>query len=182
MTDNEIISAAAETIIDKPKFTFTIPITWRPEVKRTLPDKLLRKPLPEPETERTFTIYPCKVCNMYRIASVAARIPQEIKSGTLSEACLPLIYAHMKDIVYVIASAIQNNPLEPDPELITFINNNFDAIDLHSSLQPALQNLNMEAFFNSIVLIKGTVKILQPKEEKTSPKDGSELIASHTAS
>lgn len=183
LQEENILSAVTETLTDKPRYKITIPVTWFPDLpKQTIWDKILRRPLPrEPEKERTFVIYPCKVCNMYRIAGVASRLPNEIKGGTQSEVYLPLINEYIDDVVYVIAAGIQNNHLEPDPELIQFIERNFDGIDLYNCLQPVLENVNMESFFNSIVLIKGTVKILQPKEEKTSPRDGSELIASHTA-
>ncbi|MNL83089.1 hypothetical protein D3C87_2106450 [compost metagenome] len=48
---------------------------------------------------------------------------------------------------------------------------------MYKALLAAFDNSGMQAFSNSIVLMKGTATIL---ETKTSPKDGSELIASHT--
>lgn len=182
LQEQNIYPAVTATLNEKPKYEITIPLTVLPEPpKRTILDRIMRKPVPEPETERTFVIYPCKVCNMYRVAGVAARLPSELKGGTYSEVYLPLIHAHLKDVVYVVAAGIQNNREEPAPDLIRFIEDNFDAIDLFNTLQPVLENVNMEAFFNTIVLMKGAVDILRPKKEKTSPKDGSELIASHTA-
>lgn len=172
MEEKDILTAITDTIIDKPKHEITIPVTWHPPVKRTWLDRVLRRPLPVKEAERTFVIYPCKVGNMYRIAGRAAQLPAEVKEGTNAEVVLPLIHKHLKDVVYVVAAGIQNNHLEPDPELITFIEMNFDAADLYSCLDPVLESVGMQSFFNTIVLVMGTVKILKPEE--TSPIDGSE--------
>lgn len=179
MQEKEILQGIADTITGKP-FTITIPIICKPEQpKRTLLERLLRKPLPpEPPKERVITISPCVVANMYRVAGRACSLPEEIISGSLTEAVLPLIPVHLPNIVYIVAAGIQNDHLEPDPELITFIERNFEQDQLFECMYEAIEGLKLQSFLNSIVLAKGTVKILQPE---TSPNDGSELIASHTA-
>ncbi|WP_183560689.1 hypothetical protein [Mucilaginibacter sp. SP1R1] len=182
MTDKNILQGVVNTFTEKQKFTITIPVSWRPEqallppIKQTLLNRLLNgkaiqeKPVEMPD-EETFTIYPCKVANMWRIAGAATSLPDEIREGGLYETVLPLIHDHLVTIVYLVAAGIQNNHEEPAPELITFIERNFDNEDLYSCLFPVLENVNMQSFLNSIVLAKGTVKILIPK---TSPTDGSE--------
>lgn len=184
MQENQIISAIADVLSEKPRYEFTVPIrepkiTVRP--KRTLWNWIMRKPVavsPPVELTRTFTVYPPVVNNMYRIAGRAANLPQEVVKGTVAEIILPLIYAHKDDIIYIIAAGIQNTKREPDAELMEFIGDNFDAEDLFNCLQAVLGGEWMQHFFNSIALAKGTVKILTPK---ASPLDGSESIASHTA-
>ncbi|MBB6109711.1 hypothetical protein SAMN05421821_105129 [Mucilaginibacter lappiensis] len=182
MQDKEIYQGVVNTFTEKPKYTITIPISWRPEVepvppvKRSLFERLFRgKPVqiePEPiPTEETFTIYPCKVANMWRVAGAATELPDEIKNGELAEVVLPLINDHLETIVYIVAAGIQNNHEEPSADLIKFIERNFDNQDLHTVLHYVLENVYMQSFLNSIVLAKGTVKILKPK---TSPTDGSE--------
>ncbi|WP_443945605.1 hypothetical protein ACJVDH_00405 [Pedobacter sp. AW1-32] len=179
MQDNEILHAITETITDKPVYTTTVSIKRPvPIPKRSIWDRLRKKPIIKQETERTFTINPCVVGNMYRIAGKAIDLPDEVFQGTISEVVLPLIYKHINDIVYIIAAGIQNDRDEPDQELINFIKDNFESQDLFDALQPVLENIGMQSFLNTIALAKGSVKILKPK---ASPLDGSELIASHTA-
>lgn len=182
MSNKEIYQNVANTFTEKPKFTITVPISWLPDaptpepIKQSLFDRLfkgraIQTPVTPPETERTFTIYPCKVANMARIAGASVRLPDEIVTGTLAETVLPLIHEHLPTIVYVVAAGIQNNHEEPSEELIKFIERNFDNDDLYACLDPVLENVRMQSFLNSIVLAKGTEKILKPK---TSPNDRSE--------
>ena len=187
MEEKEVFNGIAGTLTDRP-FTFTVPVRWIPDPlppakKRPLIDRILRRKVQvdtpvEVEKERTFTIYPSVVANMYRIAGRAALLPKEIMSGILSESVLPLIPVCMPDMIYIIASAIQNNHLEPDQELITFIERNFNQNQIFEALYESIEGIGLQTFLNSIVLARGTVSILKPK---TSPEDGSELIASHTA-
>jgi hypothetical protein len=182
MEDNLIIKSVTDALTSKMLFHITVKVK---EVERTpvpqqsIWDKLLRKPLPQPispETERVFTIYPCVVVNQYRIAGMAATLPTDL----FEEQSLMLSYVpeHLPKMLYIIASAIQNNHKEPNAELITFLERNLDNIDISNLLTASLQATNMQDFMTSIVLMNGMAKILIPQ---TSPLDGSGLIASHTA-
>ena len=171
-TEDSIRSLAGETLIGREPFSITIPIE---EPKRTFLQWLRGEAL---VTERTFVIKACKVGNMFRIASKALTLPNEISQGDLSEAVLPLFNDHLPTIRYIVAAAIQNNKHEPATELINFITDHFDHEDLYKCMSYALDNIGLDSFLNSIVLIRGTVQVLKPR--KTSPLDGSELIASHT--
>lgn len=183
MNENEIYSAVADVLTDKPN-SIVIPVRWVPEAipyKRTLWEKISRKPIPAlPTTElyRQFDIYPCVVANMYRIIGRAVSLPGELLEGELTETVMPFIPEHLPNIVYIIGAAIQNNHLEPDPELLLFIERNFNNRQIFEALYASVEGLGLQDFMNSIVLAKGTIKIMKPK---TSPKDGSELIASRTA-
>lgn len=178
MQDEKILSAIGETLTEKPRYQFTVPIREPKKPVRTLWDWVMRKPVPVIDVSRTFTVFPPVVNNMYRIAARSANLPTEVTKGTVAKTVLPLILAHKDDIVYIIAAGIQNTKREPDLELIEFIEDNFDAEDLFNCLQAVLGGEWMQHFFNSIALAKGTVKILTPN---ASPLDGSEPIASHTA-
>jgi len=176
MEDKEILKAVANTITDAPLHTMVVPVRVPVLHRHTLWDRILRKPSPIPETQRTITFYPSVVANQYRIAGEASLLPDEIyQDGSMN---IPLIKEHLPRIIYMIAAAIQNNHLEPDPELITFLEQNLTGSQMREALVASFQTLNMEAFTDTIILMKGTVKILMPTE--VSPKDGSELIASHT--
>jgi hypothetical protein len=165
MTEDQIISASVDTFLEKEKYSFTVAIA---EPKRSLWAWIKRKPL---QTERTFTIYPCKAANMARIAGVAVRMPNKLDGGTKEAVYLPLIVSHMDDVLYTVAAGIQNNKHEPNPALIEFLRDNADAIDLYKAAYFVLENVNMESFFNTIVLIKGSVTIIK---KETSPVDRSE--------
>lgn len=182
MQDKFILKSVADTFTGKPVYQITIPVRVPKEVeqpKRTLLGRILRKKpdqVKEPETSRAFEIKPCVVGNMYRVSGHAGLLPDDIFEHQSNN--IKLITEHLPTITYIVASAIQNNHLEPDPELIKFLEDNVDAIDLYDLLKASFSSLRMDSFTNSIVLMKGTVGILNPE---TSPKEGRELIASHTA-
>lgn len=172
MTENrKIISAAIDTLTGRVLFTLRIPVRWTP--KRKWWDFRKRKV----ETERVYEIWPTVVCNQFRIIGKALTLPDEVYEEATQ--MFPLFAEHQRTMLYIVAAAIQNNHLEPDSELILFLERNLPGEDIYEALHASLQQVNMQAFFDSIVLMKGTVNIVSPRE-KASPLDGSELIASHT--
>jgi hypothetical protein len=178
----QALANIGRVVADEP-YTFTVSVKWQPEpqaikiLKRTFFDKLLNKTPPaehrinEPEQERTFKVYPCVVGNMYRIASRAATLPGEILNGEAATILLPLIPEHLPTMIYIIAAAIQNNHFEPDAALIQFIERNFTQDDVFEALYASLEGMGLNVFYNSIALVKGTVKIIQPE---ASPVVGGE--------
>lgn len=182
MKDNQIIQAVVDTLTGKVIYEFTIRVNHIEPVvptKQSFLDRVLRRPAPtdpEPETERSFQIRPCIVANQYRISAKALSLPVDLFGE--QEKMLAYVPEHLPTMVYIIAAAIQNNHLEPDPALITFFERNLDNLDVVELLVASLQGTNMQSFLTSIVLMNGTAKILEPK---SSPLDGSGLIASHIA-
>jgi len=174
MEEKEILSAIADTFTDKPRHTFTIQIREPEPVTQpnyTWLDWIRRKPKPEPIepiTERHFTITPSSLANSARMAGRIVLLPEEIASGRLVDVTIPLFLEHRQDMIYIVASAIQNTRREPDDELIDFINHNFDNWDLYQALHYALDCFGMQSFLNSTVLVRN-ITIL-----KTSPLDESE--------
>jgi len=175
MEERHILKEIANTITDAPLHTMVIPIRSAPKrlIWQRVFDFIVRK---SKETHRILTFYPSVVANQYRIAGEAALLPESIYAEHGMN--ISFIPEHQKRIVYMVAASIQNNHLEPDPELIKFIERNMTGDQLLEALVASYQTLNMEAFTNTIVLMNGRVAILKPTE--TSPKEGSELIASHT--
>ena len=175
MQDSQIIQSVVDTLTGKMTYEFTVPVrVVEPfvEPKRTLWDWICNKPvepMKEPETERTFTIFPTVVINQYRIAGKALSLPADLFEE--EEKMLAYVPEHLPTMVYIIAAAVQNNHLEPDPELITFFERNLDNIDIVQILVGAMAGTNMQSFLTSIVLMNGVAKILKPE---TSPIDGSE--------
>lgn len=182
MNEKLILKSITDTLTGKKVHEITVRIRVPekpPKIKYSLWDRICRKPRPiqpVPETHRTFEIWPCIVKNQYRIAGNAAMLVDGLHEDHSLN--IQFIQDNQPIVVYIVAAAIQNNHLEPEPSLIEFIENNFDGQDLYTVLMASFDNFCMQDFSNSIVLLKGTVTILKPE---TSPNDGSELIASHTA-
>lgn len=173
MQEREILKSVTDTLTGKRIFEITVPVKWLPKPQWW--NLIFRKRKPAP-AYRTFEIWPCVVANQYRIAGNAALLTEQLSDNHSDN--IQLIMDNQPLVVYIVASAIQNNHLEPDEELVQFITNNFDHEDLYTSLRAAFSNMGMQSFSNSIALLKGTVKILKPDQE-ASPADGKELIASH---
>lgn len=182
MEENQIIQGVVDALTGKVLYEFTIQVRHIEPViqpKQKLWDRIGRKSVVaviEPETERSFTIWPCVVSNQYRIAARANSLPKDLFDDDTK--MFGYVQEHLPTMVYIIAAAVQNNYLEPDPDLITFFERNLDNLDIVQILAASLQGANMQSFLTSIVLMSGEAKILKPK---TSPNEGSELIASHTA-
>jgi hypothetical protein len=191
MEDKQIISAVVDTLTGKVLYEFTIKVRRVEPVeqpvaesiiqpKQTFWDKLFRRAvpvipeplpeiIPEPETERKFTIYPAVAINQYRIAGAAVKLPVDLfENPTKMLAYTP---EHLPTMIYIVASAIQNDYREPEKELITFLEKNMDNLDIAQALAASLQGANMQAFTTSILLMQGEAMILT---NEGSPIDGSE--------
>jgi hypothetical protein len=177
MEDKYILKSVTDALTGKVLHKITVPVKWLPPPKtiswwrKIIQKSVIKLPV---ETHRTFEIWPCVVGNQYRIAGHASLLKALTDDHRDN---IALICENQPIVVYIVASAIQNNHLEPDQELIEFIQNNFDKDDLYTALKASFSNLGMESFSSSISLLKGTAAILTPTE--LSPKEGSELIASH---
>lgn len=174
MIEKDIISSAVDALTGKMIYSFTLRNKLPKQVKRTIRDWLMRRPIVEPVLDRKFDIYPAVVANQYRIAAKALSLPKDL----FDDATMMLAYVpdHLPTMVYIIASAIQNTYEEPAAELIEYLERNADNIDIAQALGASLQATNMQSFSISIVLMNGMATFLKPK---ASPHDGSELIASH---
>ena len=170
MTDNQIITAAVDALTGKTIYEFDV-VNLNPS-KRTLLDKLLRKPL-APQS-RHFVIKPTVVANQYRIASKSLSLPVDLFED--QSKMLAYVPQHLPTMIYIIAAAITNTRDEPSSELIAYLEDNLDNLDVLQILAASLQSANMQSFLISITLMNGLAKILTTS---VNPLDGSELIASH---
>jgi hypothetical protein len=175
MEDKQIISAVVDTLTGKVLYEFTIKVRRVVPVeqpKRSLWDKIMRKPVlipSEPETERTFQIWPAVAVNQYRIAGAAVKLPVDLFEDPTK--MLAYVPEHLPTMIYIIAAAIQNDYCEPEKEQITFLEKNMDNLDIAQALAASLQGANMQAFTTSILLMQGEAMILT---NEGSPIDGSE--------
>ena len=172
MTDNQIITAAVDALTGKTIYEFDV-VNLNPS-KRTLLDKLLRKPL-APQS-RHFVIKPTVVGVQERIAASALSLPTDLFED--QSKMLAYVPEHLPTMIYIIACAIENREEEPDSELLHYLKWNLDNPDVLQILAASLQSANMQSFLISITLMNGLAKILTVS---VNPLDGSELIASHTA-
>lgn len=177
MQENKVLSGVVDTLLEKEISRISVP--HMAIARRSIIDKLLFRRRKTIEVVKEFIIRPIKVCNWSRVAGVAVLLPNELIDGTFAEGVLPLMADELvKDrMVYLVASAIQNDLHEPSPDLIAFINDHFDAKTMSDAVTASLDAMGMPDFLNTITLAKGSINFLKAEE---SPIDGSELIASHT--
>jgi|GEM_PF-2386417 len=168
--ENEITSASVDIFLEKAKYTFIVPlsepvITYKPQ---TWWQQWLHKPkqVESQETERSFTIYPCKAANMIRIAEVALSAQEEVGPGIESDKCIPIVNNQTTNMLYAVAAGIQNNQHEPERSLIDFLRNNADAIDLHRAAHFSVENENMAPLFQHFCLDKKESDKLKNKADK----------------
>lgn len=126
---------------------------------------------------RSFKLRPLLVANMYKVASRASKLPNQIEvveGGDLYAATMPVIASHFHDILYIVAICLQNDRNEPTQKTIDFIKFNFTTPEIVDVLMACLGTSKIENFMHTIVLVKGTSQILKPK---TSPETEQEIIA-----
>lgn len=163
LTKEELASLAAQTIVDKPLKEITVR-----QLEMSWIDKHIRK---KPEFRR-FSIYRARVCNMGRCADVANRLP-EFKPNKdnpyeMIRIAMPLVHNHRLDVLYIVASCIQNNSKEPKKSLIRFIDVNFDSEMLFDVLLICLQSLGLQSFWEASLLIKGQNAITAMEQDANS--------------
>jgi hypothetical protein len=174
MEDKQVLKNIANTLTQAPIHEMDVVV--RVQAKRSLWSRLTDWKH-KPELIRHLVFHEAVVANQIRIAGEAALLPDAIFQDNSFN--VGLVAENMPRIIYMIACALQNDHKEPDTALVQFLTNNLTGSQLRDALVASFQSLNMEAFTDSIILMKGTVKILMPEE--MSPTEGSELIASHIA-
>jgi hypothetical protein len=167
MEDKFIPKAISNSLTEAPVYEMDVMIREQP--KRSLWERLTKRDY-EPETSRRLVFYESYVDVQYKIAGEASLLPDEIFQDQSNN--IALIPEHLPRVIYMIALALANDGKEPDRELIKFLQSNLKGRQLRDALVATFQGMNMEAFTDTIVLMKGTARILIPQE--TSPIDGSE--------
>lgn len=164
MKDTTIEALEGEAITDKPIKEFTVQVLNESWYRRL--------PFIKKEKERTFTIHKCRVCNMYRAATMANKLPEingEVNTQEeLNYLAFPLIEKHKDDLVYLVACLIQNNDKEPKKSLIKFINTNFTSETLLECIIETLPQIGLQSFILSTLLIKGTSAILATETDASN--------------
>ncbi|TXK52391.1 hypothetical protein FVR03_01355 [Pontibacter qinzhouensis] len=171
MVDKQLLSQVAATVTEKPIVEVTITVK-----KRSFWDKLFRRP-----DKRLFEVKPTTVSSMYLMGErsilwdekLFALLGSDDPANNIANA-LAVINANLEDVMYACAVVIQNDGKPPKKTLLKWLEDNTDALDLASIIVPLLGSTHMQAFLNSIVLVKGTGEVLKPK---TSLKETGEMIA-----
>lgn len=167
MTDQEILSKAANSFINNPK-EIKIPIEPKNWIERLLIKKGYKK---------AFAVYPVRKIlngNRFRIASRAVKFPEDILKGKdLHKMIFESTIAINDDLIYIAAVAVQNDRNEPSKTLLDQLKWVDDSV-FADILDKSLSMIDLPAFIRSIVLIQGTENLLI---QKTSPQDTREIIA-----
>lgn len=185
MQEKQIFTGVVDALLERERFRIVVPgreinAADREEpIKRTFWDKVLfrkqkYRTVPGEITvipEQTLIINPCWAGTMYRIADRSQYLSDEIKGVRLSDVGLNLILENLHHLIYIIAAAIENRKEEPAEELQDLIRWNIEVPTIFAAYRAVIDDEEMQSFLNSIVLARGTVKILNPE---TNPKDGSE--------
>lgn len=113
-----------------------------------------------PVKTRNFTLYKVRVINMGRFAEIAYKIPElnadfETKADFINF-MYPLIKNHRSELIYLCAVSLYNQHDEPPNELIDFLSKNIDSAMLFDIIFNAVNQEDLLAFMNAIILVKGT--------------------------
>jgi hypothetical protein len=154
MTELEEAIAArevGEAFSDKPKaVTITIrPLNWK--------ERLLMK-IGLMERQRVFKIYPILVGNRKRVSANASFVlPADLFTDGLLDIgkAWPVIQERTDDLIYVVATCIQNNREEPSKHLIDFLTW-IDDVQFYNILDKSLSMVGVQSFIKSIILMKGS--------------------------
>lgn len=173
MTENEILSKAAETFTDKAKI-IKVPIE---------PKNRIEKLMIKMGWKKGYIEYPVRKIlygNRIRIAAKAVRLPVDVFKGkNLIEALMESSLAYNEDLIYIAAVAIQNDRHEPSKTLLDQLRWVDDSV-FAEILDKSLNMFDVQSFMKSIALIKGTETILKRDPEitdKASLQDTRETIA-----
>lgn len=120
--------------------------------------------------QRVFEIYPILVGNRKRISTNASFVLPEnlFIDGELDlEKAWKVINERSDDLVYIVATCIQNNRKEPSKHLIKFLTW-IDDQQFYNILDKSLSLAGIESFMRSIILIKGS-NVLNVQEKVATP-------------
>lgn len=108
--------------------------------------------------QRVFKIYPILVGNRKRISANASFVLPEnlFNEGKLDIGkAWDVIHARTDDFIYIVATCIQNNRMEPSDHLIDFLTW-IDDQEFYKILDKSLSLAGIESFMKSIILTKGS--------------------------
>jgi hypothetical protein len=163
MQDNQILSAVADTVLEKAtriEVEIVNPRWWESIGIRL---KMI-KPV------RSFSIKPATLGTMVRISQLLLDIdisPYQAGNNVLISS-LPVLKNDGEKVVQAFAAAISNNRAGPSKSLIAFLRNNVTASDLMKIQKVVLTHLNVVPFMNTIILMRGGMSLLKPGEKIAS--------------
>lgn len=143
-------------------FNFQQPIIFErvqaPSVLGKLMSALLRK---KEDYQLTFNFYPALICNQIRIAKKVALLPDLEGGNTIIKSIPPALTNHIGTMVNIIADSINNSFKETKDWLSELLQKNFTNDEVFECLNYAFEQLQLQYFASSIILLKGTTNILK---------------------
>lgn len=149
MEENKILSATADTILEKPMridVEILQPRWWE---KIAMKAGLMK-------ARRSFMIRPATLGNMIRISQLLLGVDVELyKTTSFLDASYQVIGAHAETMARVIATAVNNGKDTPSERLVRFFLHNLTAKELKTISAIAVKHMDVENFMISIVSIRG---------------------------
>jgi hypothetical protein len=167
MSDNTVLKASAEAILDK---TRTITVDVKPQ---TWFERLAMR-MGWMAKQRKFDVKPLCLGSVMRISKLFLDIEDDALKNNLLNGTYTLINGATPHVIQAVAIGICNSRKEPSKKLLRFIENNFTQEELLCLFQVVYQQMDIQSFLRSIILIKGT-NVLQMQ---MSPTDQGRDIAS----
>ena len=165
-SSNIVIGEASNTQPGNEAYQVTIPITWKPLFSRLIFPK---------ETSRTFTIGISKISTLRVISALAKGLPDKLVGETTTELALKDSYKNQGIVLEIVGASIQNNGKRASARLVKFLERNLNPEMLKKMVAISIRQLRLEAFLNSLILIKGTASILQIPDDV---EPGKQVLAS----
>lgn len=170
MESTQLSIREENTEYGRSRFVMTIPIVWHPEPKHkfSLFNPFRKKQDINPvelEATRDFVFDPIVVGKISSIVKKINDLPNELYGNTPAELSIDIVEKHNDALVYIVAESSIQGSGEPSPELIKFVSMNFTFDMLLQGLQIVMRQLQLPAFLNCLMLLKGTSSIINPGSE-----------------
>lgn len=172
MNESEVLSAAADSLLDKP---YEFEVDRRPESR--LEKWLIKKGLRP--AKRKYLIKQLRYANVVRISKALIGIPAAavlMKSDRTQRDIISLQANHGEALLRIAAICLTNPREEPSEELLERLNLEFEQHEILAICGIAVQKLHPQDFLSSIILIVGA-DVLNTSEEKVSQQVQRETIA-----
>ncbi len=162
MEPNQVLSAAAEVLTDKP---VVLEIDIRPQNR--LHEWLQRIGLKK--KKRVFEITGITYGSLIKIAPLLLDMETKyLDTGNFVESGLKAVAADSERLLMCVAQGIHNRKSDPPEWLLTCMRENFTAADLKQAVALVISKMDMLSFMTSIVSIKSANILAKPTAGATN--------------
>lgn len=129
-------------------------------------------------SKKKYQMRPITLGNLIRISRLLLTINpdvEQLKKGKFLDISYHAVMNHSETIVKICAIAIKNAKADPGAALQSELRHNLTAKELMTILMIVLQQMDISAFMQSIILIRG-LNVLESGEKKNEPNEVSPTI------